>query len=696
MASVACAAAVGLWPAGVAAQPAYDVIHTFVQPPNQPESAPVEVLPGVFVLALRQGGAHDRGAILRFDRQANGTMTSSRLHSFSGPDGATPGPLMRGLDGAIYGTTRFGGATNHGTAFRLTLDGPLATLHSFTADHAFPNLLMLRTSSGDFYGTLGGINEFVGRLFRLTPAGSVTIVPISIFTHTSPDVRLAETPTGALYGIHGTTFFRMEPNGNAVLIRTLPEPDYFPTGNPVIVAASDGNFYVNFMDISNPPAQPDVIVQLTPAGAVRRMRTFPAPVGVSALLEATDGHLYGVAQIDQVFRLTKSGVFTTLHTFSWWDGRFPISLIQASDGRLYGATSAGGTSSRGTLFELSATGFAVRSHFSDPTPLNPAGTLVRGIDGALYGTSCRGGDYNAGTVFRIAEAGLLTVVHAFRYWDGICPASGLTRAGDGTLWGTAGSSLIGQGTIFKISPAGVFTPMRILGPGDGKGPLALLFASDGNLYGTTSGFDSPNAGSVFRMTPAGAFTVMHAFSPSGSQHTPWSGLAQGTDGALYGTTVGGATAGAFRLTLSGAYTEYPFTGTDVTIPLRLLAAADGGFFGTAGSSRVFRMSATGHASVLHSLSQSDGLRPFGDLMRAADGRLYGMAFDGGSANLGTIFRVTTGGLFEKLHDFSGVDGANPFAGLFEATPGTFYGTAAVGGPGNGGAIFRLVMNPPPF
>lgn len=700
MAGVAIVAALTtLCPAGAAAQPSYQVLHTFVQPPNQPESAPVEVQPGVFALTLRQGGAHDRGAVLRFDRQSNGTMTSTILHSFSGPDGAWPGALMRGNDGAIYGTTRFGGTADQGTVFRLTLGGQFTTLHSFTGGHAFPNLLMLRTASGDFYGTFGGINEFIGQVFRLTPDGSVTIVPISIFGGGSvQDVRLAETPSGELYGINNTSFFRMDANGNAVLIRTLPHPDYFPTGNPLIVAASDGNFYANFMDISNLPAQPEVIVRLTPAGDFTRIRTFPTSVsGVSALLEATDGNLYGVAQNDEVFRLTKSGAYTTLHAFSGWDGTFANSLMQASDGRLYGTTAGGGLSARGTLFEIGATGFATRSHFSDPAPVGPAGTLVRGTDGALYGTSCRGGDYNAGTVFRITEGVAPTVVHAFRHWDGFCPTGGLTRAGDGALWGTARSSLFGPGTIFKISPSGVFTLMRILAPADGGQPLSLLLASDGNLYGTTTAANTFTAGTVFRMTPSGAFTVMHAFNYTSGLRNPWAGLAQGADGALYGTTVQGTSGnGAFRLTLTGAYTEYPFSGNELGLPFRLLAAPDGGFFGTSYSEAVFRMTSAGDASILYKMSASDGDTPVGDLIRGTDGRLYGTALKGGTANLGTVFRLTAEGLFEKLHDFSGVDGANPLSGLFEGAPGIFYGVTLVGGPGNGGAIFRLVTSPSPF
>ena len=51
---------------------------------------------------------------------ANGTVTV--LHTFnSGADGANPlGALVEGKDGNFYGTTRFGGAFNLGTVFRIS------------------------------------------------------------------------------------------------------------------------------------------------------------------------------------------------------------------------------------------------------------------------------------------------------------------------------------------------------------------------------------------------------------------------------------------------------------------------------------------------------------------------------------------------------------------------------------------------
>jgi hypothetical protein len=53
-----------------------------------------------------------------------------------------------------------------------------------------------------------------------------------------------------------------------------------------------------------------------------------------------------------LFRFSESGTLTTLHTFSDAEG-FLAGLMQATNGGLYGATSAGGTGTDGTVFSLS-------------------------------------------------------------------------------------------------------------------------------------------------------------------------------------------------------------------------------------------------------------------------------------------------------------------------------------------------------
>ena len=101
------------------------------------------------------------------------------MHTFtSGADGANPlTPLVQGRDGNFYGTTYFGGAANQGTAFRMTPDGTVTVLHSFSGSEGIqPGSGLIQSADGSFYGTtkIGGLNY--GTVFRMTEAGGVSVV----------------------------------------------------------------------------------------------------------------------------------------------------------------------------------------------------------------------------------------------------------------------------------------------------------------------------------------------------------------------------------------------------------------------------------------------------------------------------------------------------------------------------------------
>src|SRR5436305_41214 len=87
----------------------------------------------------------------------------------------------------------------------------------------------------------------------------------------------------------------------------------------------------------------------------------------------------------------------------------------------------------------------------------PQGSLVQDSDGNLYGTTQYGGQYCSGTVFKIAADGTFSLLHAFNYSDGVYPQGSLVQDSDGNLYGTTqnfGPSF--SGTIFKISSTGIF------------------------------------------------------------------------------------------------------------------------------------------------------------------------------------------------------------------------------------------------
>jgi|tagenome__1003787_1003787.scaffolds.fasta_scaffold20984436_3 uncharacterized repeat protein (TIGR03803 family) len=103
------------------------------------------------------------------------TAQTTVLATFSSFDkGEQPsGGLARGLDGNFYGTTLSGGVGN-GTIFRLTPAGVLSVVHTFTPTEANGSASrLLRNGDGSFFGTTfqNDNNGAAGILFRVTTDG---------------------------------------------------------------------------------------------------------------------------------------------------------------------------------------------------------------------------------------------------------------------------------------------------------------------------------------------------------------------------------------------------------------------------------------------------------------------------------------------------------------------------------------------
>ncbi len=339
--------------------------------------------------------------------------------------------------------------------------------------------------------------------------------------------------------------------------------------------------------------------------------------------------------------------------------------------------------------------------------------LIRATDGNLYGTTNGGGANNDGTVFKITPSGTLTTLHSFDDTDGAVPWGRLVQATNGNFYGTTtngGSGGCGCGTVFKITPSGTLTTLHSFSNGtDGGYPYAGLFqATNGDFYGTVENGGANGYGTIFKMTPTGTLTTLHSFDSTDGAN-PQAALVQATDGNFYGTTrFGGASSACsgscgtvFKMTATGTLTTlHSFDSTDGANPFGgLVQATDGNLYGTtsAGGANndgtVFKITMGGTLTTLHSFDGMDGETPYGVLVQATDGNFYGTTKNGGSANCGgdcgTIFQITPGGTLTTLHSFDGTDGEYPFAGLVQDTNGAFYGTTNGGGANNDGTVFSL-------
>jgi len=298
------------------------------------------------------------------------------------------------------------------------------------------------------------------------------------------------------------------------------------------------------------------------------------------------------------------------------------------------------------------------------------------------------------------------------------------KGGDGALYGTTASGGFGSGTVFKLRKDGngnftIHTILKNFGGSDGNYPIAsLLEGSDGALYGTTSEGGSNGHGIVFRLRKDGngnytQYTIVRDFIYFDGAD-PWASLMQGSDGALYATTISGGMGHgvAFKLSTDGAgnysiYTDlrYFMIINGATPYASLMEGSDGALYGTTygggsgGSGTVFELTKDGSGNftiytVLKSFTGGDGGSPSAGLMEGADGVLYGTTYQGGGGGYGTVFKLNKDGTgnytaHNVMKNFTGIDGSYPQAGLVAASDGALYGTTYWGGSGGYGIVFKI-------
>jgi uncharacterized repeat protein (TIGR03803 family) len=431
---------------------------------------------------------------------AQAAVVFTSLYSFTGTnDGAMPeAALVQGSDGNYYGTTDRGGTNDWGTVFKISTNGALTTLYSFGSvqdtngtplDGGWPSAALVQGRDGYFYGTTysGGTNN-AGTVFKISTNGALT----SLYSFTggkdggNPFAGLVQGRDGNFYGTtsdldtggHGTVF-KISTNGAlAALYAFGTVTDGY--GNPLdganpqaaLAQGSDGYFYGTTENGGTNGA--GTVFQIGTNGALTSLYSFTGGDDgadpVAALVQGRDGDFYGTTincmtfncgGYGTVFKISPNGALATLHIFFNGHGIVPrAGLVQGSNGYLYGTTCYGSTVfgfiyGGGTVFQISTNG-ALTSLYSfgsvqDTNGLaldggRPYAALVQGSDGSFYGTTSGGGTYSNGTVFRLTIVPGLSIIPSGPYviltWPTDCNGFSLqstTNLGSSAVWTTNSS-----------------------------------------------------------------------------------------------------------------------------------------------------------------------------------------------------------------------------------------------------------------
>jgi uncharacterized repeat protein (TIGR03803 family) len=312
--------------------------------------------------------------------------------------------------------------------------------------------------------------------------------------------------------------------------------------------------------------------------------------------------------------------------------------------------------------------------------------------------------------------------------DGTEPSSGLAMDSSQNLYGTTygggdpecKSNFKFCGTVYRVTPDGTETVLHAFtGGADGFNPDGTLaLDAEGNLYGTTEfGGSGSGTGTVFKLAPDGSKTVLYSFNGGTDGSQPGAGVILDAVGNLYGTTQIGGNNGCgnggcgtvFKITANGTETVlHSFQGPDGIFPFGgLVFDSQDDMYGTTWSGGnnscscgvVFKIDSTGVESTVYAFQGSsvgDGAKPArGDLILDSQGNLYGTTYFGGtsgcSSGCGTIFRIAPDGAETVLYSFQGgtTDGSQPEGTMVMDSSGNLFGTTQWGGNSIYGTVFEL-------
>ena len=340
----------------------------------------------------------------------------------------------------------------------------------------------------------------------------------------------------------------------------------------------------------------------------------PSLAGTSLIVDAA-GNLYGTSSwggndyrdcgfgCGTVFRVTKSGVLSVLHSFGAPpDGEIPTaSLFRDAKGNLFGSTSRGGSAGCGIIFQITPSGAEkILYSFTCGTDGFQPSAVVLDSAGNIYGTSNDTAVGGIGLVFKINSSNTFRVLHNFcslaNCADGQNPLGGLTlnESRQSLRYYFSRRRQQRRNPIENNYRGGkAYSHDFGATPGDGMIPAYKLNRDHiGNLYSVTihGGINDPDfeskGGALFEQSVSGGpDKVLYSFCsvPNCTDgFSPVGPVARDSAGNYYGSALGGLISGTdviWEVTASGEETVLHRFGKFV-IASGLVVDSAGNLYGT--------------------------------------------------------------------------------------------------------------------
>jgi len=181
-----------------------------------PRAAPLAASDGNYYGTTESGSNYMGATVYKYAPSSN---TFTTIYGFSeATDYEIVAPLIEGTNGNLYGTGG-GGTSGCGAIFEMTKSGVLVMQYNFSCTGATePSAPLVHASDGNFYGTTyAGSGSIGGSVFRMTPQGRVT----SLHTFTTSGTAGWGPEGGLVQGTDGNLYGSTRQGGNKGDIGTL-------------------------------------------------------------------------------------------------------------------------------------------------------------------------------------------------------------------------------------------------------------------------------------------------------------------------------------------------------------------------------------------------------------------------------------------------------------------------------------------
>lgn len=391
-----------------------------------------------------------------------------------------------------------------------------------------------------------------------------------------------------------------------------------------------------------------------------------------------------------------------------------------ANGKLYGTTTSGGKFNGGVLYEFDpiTTAYIKRYDFTFDSGYYPHSNLIFASNGKLYGTTSGGGSSDVGVLFEF-DLTTHTVIKKFDFNVSLTGYSNyrLIQVSNGKLYGLAtAGGLNNSGTLFEYD----YDTEILIKLIDfdvaamGRSPHTLIETEDNILHGVCSSGGNNDLGTIFKydiLTNTLTKTFDFDRVVSGAHPLNYSFI-KASSGILYGFTASGGANSA------GVFYEYNTTTETYTKKFDLNEENNGGYmsgFMEANNGKLYVLNFSRAMINTGGITEFDptkneftkkydfifenGKDPAGHLVQAANGKLYGTAERGGVGYSSISYLDSPGVLFEydivteefeKKVDFNYTDlGTYIIGSLLKADHGKLYGAMRYGGSHNSGTLISL-------